>query len=442
MRWRIAFLGGTLATSPALAWAQKPIVDTTPVVEDFTTFNGDGFSPNPSAGQLDSDDFAGLGMSDGNVPFGGTAIVGDWARGPSPGGEGTAGVYAFNGLDRWLFVQPTDADFSPGTLTVRYVNQTAKVIPTLEVAYQIQVRNDQGRASTWTFSYSADDVTYVAVPALNYTTPTTADTVASWVPVDRATTLTGLSIPPGGLFYIRFTSNDAGGAGSRDEIGIDKISVTYPALIFEDGFESGDFSRWSLSQIDGGDLTVEPEAALGGTTLGMQAVVDDTNPVFVEDLGPAGETRYIARFYFDPNGFDPGETLSHFRTRLFILFADAGTRRVSALVLKRQGGNYSLMQRCRRDDNSQADTGFFPISDDPHWILVEWQRATGDATNDGQCALTIDGDRVATLPNVQNHLATIGRVRLGALSTKGGANGTLFFDEFVSKREGTIPPLP
>jgi len=150
MRWRVAFLAGTMALAPVLASAQKPIVDTTPVVEEFAAFDGSGFSPNPAAGQLDSDEFAGDGMSDGALPFGGSTGAGDWARGTSSGGVSTGGLYAWaGGPDRWLFVQPTDADFSPGTLTVRYVNQTASVISTLDVAYQIQVWNDTARASSW-----------------------------------------------------------------------------------------------------------------------------------------------------------------------------------------------------------------------------------------------------------------------------------------------------
>ena len=40
------------------------------------------------------------------------------------------------------------------------------------------------------------------------------------------------------------------------------------------------------------------------------------------------------------------------------------------------------------------------------------------------------------------HLEAVGRVRLGAMTVKPGATGTLFFDEFVSVGAGTLPPLP
>jgi len=213
-------------------------------------------------------------------------------------------------------------------------------------------------------------------------------------------------------------------------------------LIFQDDFESGNPSAWSLVADDGGDLSVSPAAALGNSANGLQAVVNDTSPLYVEDFTPSSETRYRARFYFDPQGFDPGEAMNHFRIRIFLMFDDSGTKRLSALVLKRQGGNYSLMQRCRRDDNSQYDTGFFPISDSPHWVLVEWRHATTPTSADGMCALTVDGTTLATLSDVQNNARTVGAVRMGTMNVKAGAAGTLFFDEFVSRRTGPIPPNP
>jgi len=218
-------------------------------------------------------------------------------------------------------------------------------------------------------------------------------------------------------------------------------AVEWTDLIFQDGFETGDLSRWSLSSNDGGDLSVSPAAALAGTTKGMQALVNDQAGLYVEDQTPSGEVHYRARFYFDPSGFDPGESMNHLRTRLFIMFDDTGTRRLSALVLKRQGGNYSLMQRCRRDDNSQADNGFFPITDAPHWIEMEWKSAATGTSNDGMCALTIDGTLAGTLPAVQNSSRLVGMVRLGAMNVKGGAAGMPFFDEFVSRRQTAIGPV-
>ena len=43
--------------------------------------------------------------------------------------------------------------------------------------------------------------------------------------------------------------------------------------------------------VDGGDLSVSPSAALVGSQ-GLQAVIDDNNPLIVIDESPTAETRY------------------------------------------------------------------------------------------------------------------------------------------------------
>ena len=207
----------------------------------------------------------------------------------------------------------------------------------------------------------------------------------------------------------------------------------YGDLIFKNGFDSGDLSRWSSSTTDGGNLSVGAAAAMGGTTSGLQALVNDTNSIFVQDDNPNAEKRYRVRFYFDPNGFDPGESQSHFRTR--ILIAQGSGFRLITVVLKRQLGAYSVEVRVRRNDGTRADTGFFPISDGPHFIEFDWQRATGPGAGDGSLQMWIDGGSVATLSGIDNDTVPIDQTRMGALSVKTGAAGTLYYDQFESRRQ-------
>jgi hypothetical protein len=213
-----------------------------------------------------------------------------------------------------------------------------------------------------------------------------------------------------------------------------------PDLILKDDFERGDLSAWTGSATDSGDLAVSTAAALNFSTAGLQGVVDDTAALYVQDDRPGDENRYRARFYFDPNGFDPGEAQAHLRTRLFIAFEEAPTRRLAAVVLRRQSGVHAVMLRCRLDDNSQDNSGFFPISDAPHWVEIDWQRATGPDALDGACRLWIDGASVSTRTNLDNSLSGVDFVRMGALSVKTGASGTLYWDDFESRRQGDIGP--
>lgn len=213
-----------------------------------------------------------------------------------------------------------------------------------------------------------------------------------------------------------------------------------PDLIFRDGFETGDLSNWTSSAVDSDDLSVSGLAASKFTAAGLQGVVNDTAALYVQDDTPLGEERYRARFHFDTNGFDPGEAAGARRVRLFVAFDAAPARRLAAIVLRRVGGAYEVMGRARLDDNTQHDTGFFPVSDGPHSIELDWRRASGPDANDGIFALWIDGAQVYTTEALDNNRGKVEYARLGALGVKPGATGTLFWDEFDSRRFRYIGP--
>jgi hypothetical protein len=228
-----------------------------------------------------------------------------------------------------------------------------------------------------------------------------------------------------------------GHAQDGDSTGV--FGQRYGDLIFRDGVETGDLSRWSAAMTDGGDLAVAPEAALGGSTLGLRALVDDTSALFVLDDRPAAENQYRARFYFDPNGFDPGELTNNRRVRLLIVF-NAANQRLATIVLRRLGGQYSLMGRVRRDDGTRVDTGFFAVTDAPHFVELRWQRANG-ANADGGFLLRIDDALVSTLSGIDNGDSPVEFVRLGVMSVKSPvAGGTVYLDQFESRRTRRIGP--
>ena len=238
-----------------------------------------------------------------------------------------------------------------------------------------------------------------------------------------------------GDFVVAWGSLDQDGGG----YGVFGQRFGPPDLIFADGVESGDLTRWSSSVTDGTDLRATVPAAMAGTAFGLQAQVNDTNSLYVVDDTPVLERRYRGRFYFDPNGFDPGEAMSHFRIRIFIAFDPSGLR-VVTLVLKRQGGAYSIETRVRRNDGTRADTGFVPLSNAPHFLEFSWRRATRSGAIDGSLEMWIDGTSMATLSGIDNDLSSIDFARLGALAVKTGAAGTLFFDQFESRRRLYVGP--
>ena len=168
-------------------------------------------------------------MSDGAGTFDGDHTTGDFARGLSTGGTSTGGTYAFNAGDgiTVLGVQPTGSDFTPGTITLRLANNTGFVVNSISLSYDIYVYNDQGRSSSFNFSYSTDfEGAYTGVDALDYISPEAADGSPAWVRVERSTIISGLGLLNADPIYLRWQSDDVGGGGSRDEIGLTNITAS------------------------------------------------------------------------------------------------------------------------------------------------------------------------------------------------------------------------
>jgi hypothetical protein len=213
-----------------------------------------------------------------------------------------------------------------------------------------------------------------------------------------------------------------------------------PDVIFDNNFEAfepGGLSAWSASNTDGGDLSLTAGAALNGAR-GLQGVVDDTAGLWVQDSTPADEPRYRARFYFDTNGFDPGEALNHRRVMLFVAFEENPVRRLVTIVLRRLNGAYSIRATARLDDDTKHETPFFPISDGPHFVEFDWQRATSPDAQNGRLALLIDGSSAYAAASLDNNLSSVDFVRMGAITVKPGASGTLYWDHFRSRRLSAI----
>jgi MYXO-CTERM domain-containing protein len=196
-------------------------------VEGVDGFTGAGFAATPGAGQLDSDSWRMEGVSDGACAFNDTCTAGDFARGSSDGGVGTGGLYAFavpSGAPA-IGLQPTADDFTPGSLVVRFSNDTGLPIDAASIEYSFWSWNDQSASTTMAVDYSFDDATYVGIGALSAATPTTA-TGAAWSMLRLRATVTGLDLAAGASLYLRFNTTDApDSSGSRDEVAIDDITV-------------------------------------------------------------------------------------------------------------------------------------------------------------------------------------------------------------------------
>ncbi|HNW00421.1 MAG TPA: hypothetical protein PKL06_13685, partial [Chitinophagales bacterium] len=273
-----------------------------PQTIDFTGFAGAGFQPGGGGGMLDSDLWSATGFSDGDVDFGETATTGDFAKGTTMGLVTPGGIYGVDiAGNQGLMVQPVADDFTPGSFILKIENNTGIDITELDVAYTIYVLNDQGRSNSFNFSISYDNVTYNPISDLDYTSPEMMD----FTPYinEMATTISGLSFTAGSLLYLRWTGDDVGGAGSRDEFALDDIVLTaiegepLPLVTF-------DPAAALAGEADG---TVSSNIHLSATadctvdvTVSVMSTTDDADVIFTafgHSFTAGGATDYT--FFFD-----------------------------------------------------------------------------------------------------------------------------------------------
>lgn len=222
--------------SPSVLLNFSNTMPTTAGTNPSTAFTGAGFSPNPTvAGRLNSNawDIKGFSFGTGTLGFGGTQTVDAYGRGSVTGAVISHGIYAFTELpgsvaNPALMVQPSGTEFSPGSITLRIKNNGTSSITQLQVDYNLLVRNDGGKSSSFNFSHSADNIVYQEESLLDYASPETADAL-EWVSVDlspsRSIIITGLNISPGSLYYLRWSSEELSGTGDSDEFGLDDIRI-------------------------------------------------------------------------------------------------------------------------------------------------------------------------------------------------------------------------
>ncbi len=221
--------GATIGTGSAVLTITND--DTLPAstrifTETFDGFTAAGFAPTPGAGQLNSNIWRVTGMSDAaNPAYGFTGAGGsDFGRGLIANNETGGGVYSPTASPA-LVVQPTGSDFAPGSfIEARVQNVSGAAATAFDVAFDWAYRNNETRGEVLSFAWSTDGISFTTVSAAGITIPDAADT-NGFVLAPRTASLTGLSVADQGYLYLRWTYVSTSGGGSRDEIGIDNVTV-------------------------------------------------------------------------------------------------------------------------------------------------------------------------------------------------------------------------
>lgn len=208
------------------------VSNSTPTVITFTGYTGAGFSPTPSAAQIDSTTWRlNLGL-DGTMVFGASSNQAPYARGQAafsnPYGAGAFTNAAF-GADSPIFgITPRNGTWGTGTsnqsLTLRLQNGGSEVMTNIQVSYDVWVNNRGDFSEYIRFQNSSNDVTYTQQPSLNLTTPT-ANTGDSWSKTSFSISLP-VNVATGSFYYLQWYGGKSGGTGTTyDSFGFDNISV-------------------------------------------------------------------------------------------------------------------------------------------------------------------------------------------------------------------------
>jgi arylsulfatase A-like enzyme len=230
-----------------------------------------------------------------------------------------------------------------------------------------------------------------------------------------------------------------------------------PSYLFSSTFECGsaDLAKWSAHSPT--NVTVAAAAALGGTAFGLKVDVVNSQPANVQSDEPTAEGKYHARFYFDPNDFYPGpgnpQASPPKPGEVYLFFAaENGPRRLIAVTLRKPGDNYRVLVRARLENENGSENendiwsdAAFDVANEPHIVEFEWKKASSASSNDGYLKVWMDPPNATAPPNVEltnldNPANGVDFARLGAISVEDGASGTLYFDQFMSRRDLHIGP--
>lgn len=163
----------------------------------------------------------------------------------------------------------------------------------------------------------------------------------------------------------------------------------------------------------------------------MQAAITNNNAKYVVNNSPVAETKYRARFYFDPNTI----TMTSGNAHYLFYGLDASANVVVRLEMQRSGSLYQVRASVRNNASTWSNTAWFTISDAPHVVQVEWRAATAAGANNGSVSLALDGVTQGSVTNVANDTRRIESVQLGAVAgIDSGTRGTYYFDAFESYR--------
>jgi hypothetical protein len=159
---------------------------------------------------------------------------------------------------------------------------------------------------------------------------------------------------------------------------------------------------------------------------------------YVVDEHPSAETSYDARFWYDPNGWNPNGASGGGRHRILVGRNAAGDALFAVEVRRVKSGKttrYEVRLVVVRAGGTSATKWYALGAAGGHAIEIAWQSASP-----ASASLAIDGQTKQTLGLLNTSGRSLERVELGVQGAPTGMTGAAFFDEFVSTRSTPVGP--
>ena len=150
-------------------------------------------------------------------------------------GTSTGGSYNFaNGItatstDRGIGFISTGGFASPREIMLQVQNNTGSTISDLAISWNYEKYRSGTRAFNWTFFTGTSGTTWSAVTSGDQSYAADANnTTISNPPLgaNKSINVTGLSVPNGGFYYLRWVYTGVGGSTNAQGLGIDDFSIT------------------------------------------------------------------------------------------------------------------------------------------------------------------------------------------------------------------------
>lgn len=212
----------------AFSWGQILIPNATPVTQNFDGMGSSSAATLPTGFVINSTANYSTGLTATTVAAG-TSGTGALTSGSGGGCYNYGNGVTAASTDRALGFLNSGGYTSPRSIIVAIQNTGSSVITDLSINFDYEKYRTGTRAFNWTFfhgstatavptSATSGDQAYAADGANAVVNPPTT--------ISKTVTLTGLSIPVSGLYYLCWTFTGVGGSTNGQGIGIDNFSVT------------------------------------------------------------------------------------------------------------------------------------------------------------------------------------------------------------------------